>query len=122
MLYKKLLPLLIPITLIEILSMVFSIYWLGVLILPIIFLWISRCRLCRLYESIWLFIISSLAILPYDVVLMIKIHKLFFSEALPIYFQIPVTAIISISLFSAEEVVIGIVGRIVWRKQRRVKG
>lgn len=121
MLYKKLLPLLIPIALIEILSMVFSIYWLGVLILPIIFFWISRCRLCRLYESIWLFIISAIAILPYDVVLMSKIHKLFFSEALPIYFQITVIAILSINLFSAEEVVIGIVGRILWRKQRRVK-
>ena len=117
---KKLILLAAPIAAIETMSLVFKWYYIGLLIFPVIFFWIYNCRVCRLYESIWLFLISAVALFPYNVILIAGVCREYLDSD-PIFFRVCAAIGLFACLSSIEELIIGIIGRIVWRKQRRIK-
>lgn len=113
-------PLVLPIIIVEAISITFKLYFLGFMIIPIILAWIHLSKICRLYESIWLFTISAIAFIPYNIILVIHVYDWLLVWLDSVFYQVSIITFITTSLFCIEELVLGIIGRIIWRKQKRV--
>ncbi len=113
-------PLILPIILVEVISIAFKLYYLGFLIIPTIFAWIHFSKVCRLYESIWLFTISAIALVPYNIILVIHLYDWLLLCLEFVIYQVAIIIFIAISSFCIEELILGIIGRFIWRRQKRV--
>lgn len=94
----------------------------GILSVILSFLYVAICPFCRKRESLWLFVISALNMIPFNILVcnaahllacyLLSLGKL---GAITLYFMI------YIILFCVEEVFIGIMGRFIWRRQYALK-
>lgn len=90
----------------------------AVISLVSIFLCISVCSVCRKHESLWLFVLSGIATIPANIQISFIVSEYFsylWGDAFVfklIYFPLAYSILLSV-----EEILLGIVGRMIWKKQ-----
>lgn len=92
-------------------------YWiLGSFLL--LFLIVGTVPICRRRESMWLFVLTALGSMPINIKIstMDTVQYLLDSE-IPIVGAVIATIEIYLLLFSVEEILIGIIGRFIWKRQ-----
>lgn len=93
-------------------------FLLAVISLVTIFLCISICDICKKHESLWLFVLSGIATIPVNIQISLIASKYFsriWGDAFIfnfIYFPLAYSMLLSI-----EEILLGIVGRMIWKNQ-----
>ena len=116
--YTRILLLIIPV-LISWLLWHLGLYLLYFASYALVYVFIGFCRHCRKHESIWLFILAGLSSIPMNVEI-----SLFASTGLSniLEFNIICVLILFIFLFAAVfsllEIIIGVIGRVIWRDQK----
>lgn len=93
-------------------------YLLMVLSIFAIFFAISVCRSCKNHESLWLFVLAGAALIPANIRLSLYACDYFgylWSDASIMKFiYIPLAFSM---LLCIEEIILGVIGRIVWKEQ-----
>lgn len=87
------------------------------LVLTAIFLYVAYSKNCRGCESTWLFLLIAVAFLPLNIALSISffdLSRLFIAGMIG---RLSAAVLMLSALFSLEEIVIGIIGRIIWKNQ-----
>ena len=96
-------------------------FLLAVISIVAVFLCIGVCRVCRNHESLWLFVLSGIATIPANIQISLIATEYFsylWGDALVfkvVYFPLAYSILLSI-----EEILLGIVGRVIWKKQESV--
>ena len=93
-------------------------FLLTVILLIAIYLYIGICRSCRRHESLWLFVLAGIATIPVNIE--ISVHACeYFSYLLgdAFIFRVMCFPLAYAILLSMEEIVLGMIGRMIWKNQ-----
>ena len=113
----KFIMLLIPL-LTSWLSWSFGLYFLYFVSYILAFLCIGLCRYCRRHESIWLFVLAGLSSVPMNIKISLYISMLFIDSSHASFILVLLMFLLTYAIiFSLLEIVLGIVGRMIWRDQ-----
>ena len=114
----EILFLVIPVTAIEAYSIVTHKFYFIAFIIPLVFVWVRNCMLCRARENLWVFVITFFFSLPYNKVLIdfISTKLDLGSPVLEKLFLL----ILFIWLICTEEIINGVIGRFIFKKQAAV--
>ena len=85
-----------------------------------VFLFVGVCSYCRKNESIWLFVLVGVFLIPMNIRLCMHSYK--WLEMVLMYGKIGrvvFRCMIYVCLFCMEEILFGIIGRIIWRRQSK---
>lgn len=96
-------------------------FLLAVISLITVFLCISVCSVCRKHESLWLFVLSGIATIPANIQLSLIATEYFsylWGDA--VVFKLVYFPLAYSILLSVEEILLGIVGRVLWKRQEPV--
>ncbi len=92
----------------------------GVTILAI-YLFIGLIDTCRRYENLWLFVLVGIATVPMNLMLtMVVCDDLCVTWNRELLAKIVFFPIVYGALFSMEEIVLGIIGRVIWKEQENL--
>lgn len=103
-------------------SMILRNLYIGIISLAFIFLFVKFCKTCRKRESLWIFILVALMMIPFNIGA-IRSLFVYFEGYLELqwFVKAGVYPLIYIVMFSLEEIFCGIVGRIIWKRQYVLK-
>lgn len=97
-----------------------SLLWILFTVL-ILFFVVSVLKICRRRENLWLFIYTAICGIPINLAIVKERMVLFFFDSgIPIVGTIIATVEVFLLLFAIEEIVVGVIGRIIWRRQYRI--
>lgn len=83
----------------------------------LMFVVINSVSFIKGQETVWLLMISVISLMPFNIKLTKSLIYLIIPEY-PILSQIFTCAALLLSIISAEEILLGIVGRIIWSRQK----
>lgn len=83
----------------------------------LMFVVINSVSFIKGQEAVWLLMISVISLMPFNIKLTKSLIYLLIPEY-PILSQIFTCAALLLSIISAEEILLGIVGRIIWSRQK----
>ncbi len=100
-------------------ELIFSLVLTGILIL-ISFIFVNSYRKVRRYESLAIFVLLLLATIPFNVVVCHIYYRYFLmlDGVFWILIRPVITIMIYLMLLSAEELIFGIIGRKIWKRQK----
>ena len=87
-----------------------------------IFAFVGCCGACRRRESLWIFIITAFVTIPVNIGIIkaimafVELHR-----GAGRLTKLAVCLFMYMVLFSAEEIVFGVIGRMIWKKQYVLK-
>lgn len=91
-----------------------------ILMIASMFLFVRIMPKCKYYENLWMFFLTAVASLPINVKIPLLILSEHFYNQRPV-FKILTITLLFIFLLSVEEVSIGVITRIFWRNQYKIK-
>lgn len=98
-----------------------STYWVLLICAVMLFVIIGVCPLFKKKENLWMFLFVAAASLPVNVRLSLLLFEYGIIESDILWFGVICAILLSCILFSLEEVIFGIVTRLIWRKQDEIK-
>lgn len=93
-------------------------FWIGMNIVSV-FVVTAIVPHCRQHENMWLLIFTTIASIPINV-LVTKEFYFAFDSGVPIIGTICSVIQVYLILWTIEQLVIGLVGRFIWRKQKNI--
>lgn len=95
-----------------------SLFWIAIWIIAMMVM-VGTVPYCRWYESMWLFVLTAIGSVPINIVLTCKvIDSGLFDGSFTLLGNIVAWVEIYFLLLAIEEIGIGILGRIFWKKQK----
>lgn len=90
----------------------------AILLLAAVYLFVAYSSECRGVENIWIFMLIAVGFMPINIALEMQLY-----EYVSLLAGGPIGKILSVIilyaiLFSLEEIIAGLIGRVIWRKQR----
>jgi len=93
-------------------------WWLIIVNILLMYLLVAKLPVCHRRENVWLFVLTAISSVPINVkATWILLYYGLLSSGIPILGEILGVIQIYLLLFTVEEMVIGIVGRYIWKKQ-----
>lgn len=83
-----------------------------------IYLFVAYSNECRGSENIWIFMLVAIGFIPINVALEMRFHEYISLLAGGIFGRLLSFVMIYVVLFSIEEIFAGLIGRIIWRRQK----
>ena len=95
-----------------------SLFWFVVLIASVLFI-VGVVPWCRQHENMWLFVLTAIGSVPINISLTHYIIDIgIFETGFPILGMVVTSIEIYLLLLGIEEIVIGVLGRMIWKKQK----
>ena len=95
-----------------------SLFWFVVLITSVLFI-VGGVSWCKEHENIWLFLLTAIGSVPINISLTRNIIVLgIFETGFPILGTVVTSIEIYLLLLGLEEIIIGVLGRMIWKKQK----
>lgn len=95
-----------------------SLFWFIVLIVSVLFI-VGVVSWCRQHENMWLFALTALGSVPINISLTRYIIDIgIFETGFPILGMVVTSIEIYLLLLGLEEIIIGVLGRMIWKKQK----
>lgn len=95
-----------------------SLFWLVVLIVSILFI-VAVVPWCRQHENMWLFVLTAIGSVPINITLTRYIIDMGILEnGFPVLGVLVTSLEIYLLLLGIEEIIIGVLGRIIWKRQK----
>lgn len=95
-----------------------SLFWFVVLIVSVLFI-VEVVPWCRQYENMWLFVLTAIGSVPINISMTRYIIDWgIFETGFPIFGVVVTSIEIYLLILGIEEIVIGVLGRIIWKKQK----
>lgn len=91
------------------------------LLLVAVYLFVAYSSECKGVENIWIFMMIAIGFIPINVALEIQIYEYVSLLASGPIGKVLSVIIIYAVLFSVEEIIAGLIGRVIWRCQRMDK-
>ena len=88
------------------------------LLLAAVFLFVAYSSECRGAENIWIFMLIAIGFIPLNIALEMQLYEYVSLLAGGPIGKILSGIILYAILFSLEEIIAGLIGRIIWREQR----
>lgn len=99
-----------------------SLFWVAVLIASVLFI-VAIVPWCRQHENMWLFVLTAIGSVPININLTRLIIDIgIFETGVPILGVLVTSVEIYLLLLGIEEIVIGVLGRIIWKRQKTMEG
>lgn len=101
----------------------YTLSWIWILMWIVsMFVTVGCTHCCRWYESMWLFVFTAITGLPLNIVLAWKFTDIgFFYPAFAWVGEILLGVQFFLMFISYEEIIIGLLGRFIWKKQKNLK-
>lgn len=97
-----------------------SLFWSVVLILSVLFI-VGVVPWCRQHENMWLFVLTAIGSMPINISLTHYIINWgIFETGFPVLGIVVTSIEIYLLLLGVEEIVIGVLGRMIWKKQKAI--
>ena len=97
-----------------------SLFWFAVLILSVLFI-VAVVPCCRQHENLWLFVLTAIGSVPINIILTQYITDLGILETgFPVIGVVVTSVEIYLLLLGIEEIIVGVLGRMIWKRQKRV--
>ena len=98
-----------------------SLFWSVVLILSVLFI-VGVVPGCRQHENMWLFVLTAIGSMPINISLTQYIIDFgIFETGFPVLGIVVTSVEIYLLLLGVEEIVIGVLGRMIWKKQKAIE-
>lgn len=95
-----------------------SLFWLVVLIVSILFI-VAVVPWCRHHENMWLFVLTAIGSVPINITLTRYIIDMdIFETGFPVLGVLVTSLEIYLLLLGTEEIIIGVLGRMIWKRQK----
>lgn len=95
-----------------------SLFWFIILIVSV-FLIVVVVPWCRHHENMWLFVLTAIGSVPINLSLThCIIDSSILKNSFPVLVRVVTSVEIYLLLLGIEEIVIGVLGRIIWKKQK----
>jgi len=88
------------------------------LLFAAVFLFVAYSSECRGTENIWIFMLVAIGFIPINIALVMQLYEYVYLLASGPIGKILSVIIFYAILFSLEEIIAGLIGRIIWREQR----
>ena len=94
----------------------------GIVSFIMIFLITGCCRVCRKRESLWIFVLSAVILIPFNLHIIGSVIS-FFEEYRYIrwFVKLALYPLLYMVVFCIEEILCGIIGRLIWKRQYVMK-
>ncbi len=94
----------------------------GVISVILIYLFVGICKICRKRESLWVFILVALIMIPFNIY-MIRSILSYVGNYTDIrwFVKLAICPLLYIVIFCIEEIILGIIGRLIWKRQYVLK-
>ena len=97
-----------------------SFFWIAMWIIAMMIV-VGTVSYCRWYESMWLFVLTAVGSVPINIVLVCNIvDSGIFDSGFALLGNIVTWIEVYLLLLAIEEITIGILGRIFWKKQKMI--
>lgn len=102
-------------------SIAYSFTWISLIIyIAVLLLIVGFLPICKGYESVWLFVLSVMSSIPINLkITELMASSIFFTFGIPMIDFITKVKMYLVFL-SIEELLLGVVGRFVWKKQDEI--
>lgn len=98
----------------------FSLMWL-IISVVLLFAIVKVLPMCRGYESLWLFVLTAIGSVPINARLAVETLEMgLFYSGIPVIGAVITVVEVYLCVLAVEEIVIGVLGRILWKKQRNL--
>ena len=105
----------------EVAAKTMSLFWSVVLILSVLFI-VGVVPGCRQHENMWLFVLTAIGSMPINISLTQYIIDFgIFETGFPVLGIVVTSVEIYLLLLGVEEIVIGVLGRMIWKKQKAIE-
>lgn len=95
-----------------------SLFWFVVLIVSILFI-VAVVPWCRQHENMWLFVLTAIGSVPINITLTRYIIDMGILETgFPVLGVLVTSLEIYLLLLGIEEIIIGVLGRMIWKRQK----
>lgn len=95
-----------------------SLFWLIILIVSVLFI-VAVVPWCRQYENMWLFVLTAIGSVPINITLTHYILDIgIFETDFPVVGVLITSLEIYLLLLGIEEIIIGVLGRMIWKRQK----
>lgn len=95
-----------------------SLYWLVVLIVSVLFI-VAVIPWCRQHENMWLFVLTAIGSVPINITLTRYVIDMGILETgFPVLGVLVTSLEIYLLLLGIEEIIIGVLGRMIWKRQK----
>lgn len=95
-----------------------SLFWFVVLIVSILFI-VAVVPWCRQHENMWLFVLTAIGSVPINITLTRYIIDMeIFETGFPVLGVLVTSLEIYLLLLGIEEIIIGVLGRMIWKRQK----
>lgn len=87
----------------------------------LLFMIVKVLPMCRGYESLWLFVLTVIGSIPINARLVVETLDMgLFYSGVPVIGAVMTAVEVYLCALAVEEIVIGVLGRILWKKQRNL--
>lgn len=87
----------------------------------LLFMIVKVLPMCRGYESLWLFVLTVIGSIPINARLVVETLDMgLFYSGIPVIGAVMTAVEVYLCALAVEEIVIGMLGRILWKKQRNL--
>ena len=87
----------------------------------LLFMIVKVLPMCRGYESLWLFVLTVIGSIPINARLVVETLDMgLFYSGVPVIVAVMTAVEFYLCALAVEEIVIGVLGRILWKKQRNL--
>lgn len=98
----------------------FSLMWL-IISVVLLFAIVKVLPMCSGYESLWLFVLTAIGSVPINARLAVETLEMgLFYSGIPVIGAVITVVEVYLCVLAVEEIVIGVLGRILWKKQRNL--
>lgn len=95
-----------------------SLFWLVVLIVSLLFI-VAVIPWCRQHENMWLFVLTAIGSVPINITLTRYVIDMGILETgFPVLGVLVTSLEIYLILLGIEEIIIGVLGRMIWKRQK----
>ena len=95
-----------------------SLFWLVVLIVSLLFI-VAVIPWCRQHENMWLFVLTAIGSVPINITLTRCVIDMGILETgFPVLGVLVTSLEIYLLLLGIEEIIIGVLGRMIWKRQK----
>lgn len=97
-------------------------YTMGIVSLIAIIIFVAAERECRGNENFWLYVLFGVSSIPLNIEIAYRISQVInYIIGYSTLYSCLVFVLLMALLFNLEEILIGIVGRVIWKKQKTIK-
>lgn len=95
-----------------------SLFWLLALIVSVLFI-VAVIPWCRQHENMWLFVLTAIGSVPINITLTRYIIDMdIFETGFPVLGVLVTSLEVYLLLLGIEEIIIGVLGRMIWKRQK----